>query len=166
MKKLLFVLALAASTLTFKQADAQLRVSLNFNIGNQPAWGPTGYDRADYYYLPDIDTYYSVNNHDYVYNNGGQWIHSGSLPARYSNYDLYNGYKVVVNEPNPWLHAATYRTKYAGYRDRRGQAVIRDSRDNKYRNHWNGPGNNGRGNAYGHDRDHGRGHDDHGRGHH
>ena len=174
MKKFLFVAALAASILTFSKADAQLRVSLNLNIGNQPAWGPTGYDRADYYYLPDIDTYYSVNNHDYVYNNGGQWIHSGALPPRYANYNLYNGYKVVVNEPNPWLRANTYRTKYSGYRGRQGQQVIRDSRDNKYANHWNGDnrGNNGRGNGNGrgNDRgngrgnDRGRGHDDRGHG--
>lgn len=174
MKKLLFVAVLVTSIFTVKLADAQFRINLNLNIGNQPAWGPTGYDHAEYYYLPDIDTYYSVNNHDYIYNSGNQWIHSGSLPPRYSNYDLYNGYKVVVNEANPWNRAGVYRTKYSGYKGRRGQAVIRDSRDNRYQNHWNGDnrGNNGRGNNgrsdnrsnNGRGNDRGRGADDRGRG--
>lgn len=164
MKRIIFVVALLVSSLTVKLADAQFRISLNLNIGSQPDWGPVGYDHAEYYYMPDIDAYYSVPTHEFVYLNGNTWVHTTSLPARYSNYDLYNGYKVVVNEPNPWNHAATYRAKYASYRGRRGQTVIRDSRDNKYRNHWH---DNGRGNGRGNGRDdnRGRGHEDRGHGH-
>jgi len=29
------------------------------NIGDQACLGTDGYDRADYYYIPDIDSYYS-----------------------------------------------------------------------------------------------------------
>lgn len=177
MKRIILAVAILLGCLTFKSADAQLRISLGLNIGSQPDWGPVGYDHASYYYMPDIDTYYDVSNHQYVYFQNNAWIHAGALPARYGNYDLYSGYKVVVNDRNPWERAATYRTKYASYKGRRNQSVIRDSRDNKYRNHWNGKGpgrndhNNGRGNdnGRGHDNDrghdNGRGHDnDHGRG--
>lgn len=42
--------------------NAQIRISINANIVSQPVWGPTGYDYARYYYLPDIDAYYSIPN--------------------------------------------------------------------------------------------------------
>ena len=153
MKKIIFCAAILLSCLTYKTASAQIHISLGLNINSQPDWGPVGYDHADYYYMPDIDAYYDVPNHQYVYLQNNVWIHAASLPPRYANYDLYHGYKVVVNQRNPWEHAADFRAKYSGYKGRRDQQVIRDSHDKKYANHYKG--NNG------HD-DHGR--DDHGHG--
>ena len=147
-KNLLFAAALFIGSLSFHLANAQIHVSLGINIGSQPDWGPVGYDHADYYYMPDIDAYYDVNAHQYVYSNNNVWIHSASLPPRYSNYDVYHGYKVVVNDRTPWMHNDVYRKKYASFKGRRDQSVIRDSHDSKYRNHWKG----GRGG--GHDHDH------------
>jgi hypothetical protein len=141
MKKIIITAAIFLSCIAYKSADAQ--ISLSINIGSQPEWGPTGYDHADYYYMPDIDTYYDVPAHQYVYLENNTWVRRASLPSRYSNYNVYNGYKVVVNEPSPWTRATVYRTKYANYRGRTGQTIIRDSRDVKYRNHWAGNGNNG-----------------------
>lgn len=67
MKKLIltFALILTCSAYTMQ---AQ-RVSVNINIGSQPAWGPVGYDYVDYYYMPDIDCYYSVNQGLFFYMN-------------------------------------------------------------------------------------------------
>src|ERR1700749_4803012 len=134
MKKIIFCAAILFSCLTYKSAEAQFRINLGFNIGSQPEWGPVGYDHAEYYYMPDIDAYYDVPNHQYVYFQNNVWVHSGALPPRYANYDLYHGYKVVVNEHNPWEHAATYRTKYASFKGRHTQQAIRDNHDPKYRN--------------------------------
>jgi len=134
MKKIILTAAIFFSLLTVKQANAQ--ISLSINIGSQPEWGPVGYDHADYYYMPDIDTYYDVPAHQYVYLENNAWVRRASLPSRYSNYNVYNGYKVVVNERNPWTHNDVYRTKYASYRGRTGQTIIRDSRDARYTNHW------------------------------
>jgi len=142
MKKIIITAAIFFSCIAYKSAEAQ--ISLSINIGSQPEWGPVGYDHADYYYMPDIDTYYDVPAHQYVYLENNTWVRRASLPARYSNYNVYNGYKVVVNEPSPWTHATTYRTKYANYRGRTGQTIIRDSRDVKYRNHWSNNNNNNR----------------------
>ncbi len=136
MKRIILVVAILVGCSMFKTADAQLRISLGLNIGSQPDWGPTGYDHADYYYMPDIDSYYDVNAHQYVYLNNNVWIHSAALPARYSNYDVYHGYKVVVNQPSPWVHQDQIRTKYAAYKGRHDQTLIRDSKDVKYRNHY------------------------------
>ncbi|WP_374948112.1 hypothetical protein [Mucilaginibacter sp.] len=136
MKKIILTAALFVSLLTVKQANAQISFSLN--IGSQPEWGPVGYDHADYYYMPDIDSYYDVPAHQYVYLENNSWVRRAALPPRYSNYNVYNGYKVVVNERNPWLRNNVYRTKYASYRGRTGQTIIRDSRDAKYKKHWTG----------------------------
>ncbi|MDB5142483.1 MAG: hypothetical protein JWQ66_1196 [Mucilaginibacter sp.] len=157
MKKIfLFGAAILIGCLSFKSANAQLHVNVGINIGSQPEWGPVGYDRADYYYMPDIDAYYDVNAHQYVYSNNNVWIHSASLPPRYSNYDVYHGYKVVVNERTPWVHNDVYRTKYSSYRGQHNQSVIRDSHDSKYRNHWKG--DNDKRQSHGKDHDNGRDH--------
>ena len=152
------------SLVTFKQSNAQ--ISIHLNIGSQPAWGPTGYDYVDYYYMPDMDVYYNVPQRQFVYLEGNRWIFASSLPARYNGYNLYNSYKVVVNEPRPYLHADVYRARYAKYKGGRGprQVIIRDSHDQRYKN--NGPGNsdhqdNGNGKNKGHgngkEKDHGNG---------
>ncbi len=177
MKKLILLSCLVAGILGYhQQAAAQVGISVNINIGSQPVWGPTGYDYARYYYFPDIDAYYSIPNHQYIYFDGGRQVIATALPARF-NFDLYSGYKVVINEPRPYLHPEVCRAKYAQYRGWKGkQAIIRDSREERYyviKDHpmhgqWHGDDH--RENRGGHgDDDHGhdnRGHgnDDHGNG--
>src|SRR5689334_18182121 len=125
MKKLFLITALFfAALLSTKQSSAQVRVGVNINIGSQPVWGPTGYDYVQYYYLPDIDAYYYVPRHQFVYMNGSRWIFSSSLPPRYRDYDLYSGYKVVINEQRPYLRDNYYREQYSGYRGRHNTQVI------------------------------------------
>ena len=134
MKKLFLIFALFIGAMLYK-AEAQIHV--NVNIGNQPVWGPVGYDYVDYYYLPDLDVYYNVPRQQFVYFDFGRWIFAASLPSRFGRYDLFNTYKVVINERNPWLRNTYYRNQYRGYRGRQ-QSIIRDSRDQKYfviRNH-------------------------------
>ena len=113
-------------------SSAQVNANVNFNLDNQPAWGPTGYDYVEYYYLPDMDVYYYVPRHRYYYYNKGAWRYSTILPSRYSNYNFYNSYKVVLNEREPWRNSETYREKYSSYKGRHDQQPIRDSRDSRY----------------------------------
>ncbi|HTK21082.1 MAG TPA: hypothetical protein VL442_16280 [Mucilaginibacter sp.] len=170
MKKLVFTAAILVSCLSFKLAVAQVHLSVGVNIGAQPEWGPVGYDHVDYYYMPDIGAYYDIPAHQYIYLDNGVWIHRAYLPYRWRNYDVYHGYKVVVNRPNPWRYDADYRVRYAGYRGRRDQVIIRDSHEERYRNHWHdngrhegwdrGRGHGGEGNGHGRGHGHGHGHDD------
>jgi hypothetical protein len=164
MKKRLLVGIVSSILMLCTTMQSKAQISFHLNIGTQPVWGPEGYDQADYYYLPDIESYYSVSTHQFIYMNGGRWIYANNLPPRYANYDLYSGYKVVVNRPRPYLNFNQDRAQYARYRGYRGhQVVLRDSHNPKY---TRGPG---------HDRGHidnrpnpGRGQDDHldnGRGH-
>jgi hypothetical protein len=136
MKKIFFTAVILFSCFLFKSADAQVTVGVGVNIGSQPEWGPVGYSNVSYYYMPDIDAYYDVNAHQYIYLHNNAWVHVGYLPARYRNYDLYHGYKAVVNDRDPWLRNDEYRNRYASYRGRRDQEIIRNSQDARYRNHW------------------------------
>ena len=130
MKMKLFLVFLVLGATALNTSQAQFRV--NTNIGLQPVWGPVGYDHVENYYLPDIEAYYNVPEQRYTYLQNGKWITTGSLPPRFSTYNLYSGYKVVANEQRPYLHDNDYRAKYAQYRGRHDQQVIRDSRDEKY----------------------------------
>jgi uncharacterized membrane protein YgcG len=158
MKKMILSAAILLSCFVIKTASAQVSVSLGVNIGSQPAWGPVGYDYANYYYMPDIDTYYDVPTHQYVYLSNNVWVHRTYLPVRYRNYDLYHSYKVVINDRTPWVRHNVYRTQYASYRGRHDQVVIRNSRDTRYANYWRG--NHNRRVVYTHAR--GNGHFDNG----
>ncbi len=120
----------AASFITIA-GNAQ--ISLSINIGTQPAWGPTGYDHVDYYYLPDIGAYYYVPGQVYYFQNGNNWVSSATLPPRYRNFDLYHAHKVVINNVDkPYLRNANYVKQYASYRGRHDQTPIRDSKEPKY----------------------------------
>lgn len=132
MKKNLLI-ACVIGFMSFFANSSQAQISVNFNVGAQPLWGPVGYDRANYYYLPDVDTYYSVADRKYIYQNDGRWTFSNALPSRYSGYNLYNGYKVVMNTPKPYLSHETNRVKYAKYKGYKNkQKAIRYSNDSKY----------------------------------
>jgi len=123
------------------------QVSVNINIGSQPLWGPTGYDYVEYYYLPDIESYYHVPSRKFIYLNNGRWIFSAAKPPMFSNYDLYNGYKVVINSPKPYLQFKEQKVKYAKYKSNHSQMVILRSNDAKYhvvKGHPKHVGNNGK----------------------
>jgi hypothetical protein len=129
-----FLILIAAVLLTSAVAvNAQVSINISFNLDRQPIWGPTGYDHVDYYYLPDIDVYYNVQQSKYYYSDDrGRWMSGSSLPRRYRGFDLYHSYKVVVNEPEPYRNDAKYKDQYASYKGRHDQETIRDSRDSKY----------------------------------
>jgi hypothetical protein len=131
MKKICLLITIVAGFIIYTPASAQIRV--NINIGNQPTWGPVGYDHVDYYYLPDIETYYYVPTRQFIYFNNGRWIFSASLPYHYRNYNLYSGYKVVMNEPRPYENFYRHRSEYSRYRNYGGrQVIIRNSDDPRY----------------------------------
>jgi hypothetical protein len=113
-------------------APGSMRGSVGININDQPVWGPEGYDRADYYYIPDIDSYYSVSEHQYIYRDGSAWRHGVTLPSSYSGYDPYHSYKVVINENTPYQNHDIHQAKYSTYKGKKDQPVIRDSKDPKY----------------------------------
>lgn len=98
------------TTLILQDSQAQSK-SAN-NISNQPVWGPIGYELARFYYLPEIDMYYDVQQRNYIYQENKQWVYINHLPNRFRNYDLFKGYKVVLNSDNPFQKNASHISKY------------------------------------------------------
>lgn len=159
MNKLIISLLVLLSFSFSNKVEAQINV--NVNIGSMPAWGPVGYDYVDYYYLPDIDVYYHVAQHRFVYFERGRWIFAPALPPRCRNYDLYGGYKVVINEREPYRYHQKYHKMYAKYRGRHGQEVIRNSHDPRYFEIKEHPQHGNWKNKPGHGKGHGHGHGKH-----
>lgn len=127
------LIACLTGFLSLFAGSSEAQVSVNINIGSQPLWGPVGYDHVDYYYLPDVDTYYYVPKRQYIYLQNDRWIFSTALPSRFAGYNLYNGYKVVLNTPQPWLSYKTHKVKYARYKGYKAkQPAIRYSNNPKY----------------------------------
>lgn len=140
MKKILLAASVLVGVLFFGKAESQINISIN--IGSQPAWGPSGYNHVDYYYLPDINSYYNVNTAQFIYLQGNKWRYAKRLPNRYRHYDVYNSYKVVVNRPNPYQNNRLDVSNYSQYKGRHNsQPILRDSRGANYKNN-NGNGNN------------------------
>jgi len=112
MKKLLIISAIVGIVaVTSNQSHAQ--VSLNVNIGTQPAWVPAGYQNVDYYYLPEVHSYYYVPQRQFVYLNGNRWTRSRYLPGRYRGYNLHHGRKIVMYGNSPYRSYNTHRIRYA-----------------------------------------------------
>lgn len=130
MKKLFFLLAFLAAGLYSEKTFSQ--ITFRVNISSQPIWGPVGYDHVEYYYLPEIEAYYYVPRHKFIYFENGRWLTRSRLPFRYNNYDFYNARKIVVNEPRPYLRHREYRERYVQNQERSNQGIIRDSRESKY----------------------------------
>ena len=121
--------------------STQAQLSIRLNLGTPPQWGPSGYDQARYYYLPDIQCYYDVPNSMFIYYSGRRWIRSRNLPERYRDYDLYNGYKVVINDyrgNTPYYMFRDHRMKYPiGYRGEEQHAIRERYEDHRQRHEDN-----------------------------
>ena len=163
MKKLVFT-----SMLFMSVFFAQAQVSVNINVGTPPSWGPEGYDDSRYYYLPDIDVYYDVNQSQYIYDNNGRWARVNRLPAQYRQYDLYGGYKVVLDDYRgdaPYTYHTKHRANYPkGYhgkpqKNRGPKPEKQHKADNKQKpQKGNSKNNNSKGNSKGNsNKDHSHG---------
>ena len=113
----------------FFAGSTQAQISVRFNLGTPPAWGPAGYNDTRYYYLPDVEAYYDVQSSMFIYYEGRNWVHRSYLPGRYKNYDLYGGYKVAINSyhgDTPYANFKEYKSRYAKGRNREAQRNIGD----------------------------------------
>ena len=136
MKTCTLWILLWVGNMLFSPANAQVKLCVwcASNIDEQPDWGPTGYDFVYYYYMPEMEVYYYVPGHRFIYQKKVAWVTSPALPARYVAYELYRVYKVVINTDDtyPYLQHEANRMQYDGLKKRHDQPVIRDSRDLRY----------------------------------
>jgi hypothetical protein len=128
MKKIIICVTLCLFGAFFKNASAQFNTKTS-NIEEQPKWAPAGQDYAEYYFLPDIDTYYYVPRKQFIYQSGGYWTFSTSLPETHKGYNLYSANKVVINEPGAYRYFDQHKIKYGSSQS--NTAVQKDQPANK-----------------------------------
>jgi len=124
MKKLIIMSALVMGGLGVKTADAQIGIRVNLHFGGQPVYAPAPppvinepvYD--DYFYLPEVEAYYSVGERCYYYNDGERWISAAYLPGRYHDFDWRSARRYEVRTNRPYLRHDVYRGKFGGYVNR------------------------------------------------
>jgi hypothetical protein len=157
MKKSVILSAILFGSLVYNNANAQISVHIGFNVPARRVYVPAPppqpvevYDNDefddsdDYYYLPEVEAYYSIPRHCYYYQDGGRWISAAYLPGAYRNYDWRTSRRFEVRGRRPYMHHDEYRNKWGGGFNRDW-----NRRDNNYagrgfdnnRNQWN-RGNN------------------------
>jgi hypothetical protein len=121
MKKFVLAIIIAAGGLTTQVAAAQVGVNVGLRIGplvinvHKPIAPAVVYD--DFYYLPEVDAYYSVPERCYYYmDGGGSWVNAAYLPGRYHDYDWRTARRYEVRAQRPYANHEYYRNKYNGNR--------------------------------------------------
>jgi hypothetical protein len=120
MKKLILMSAIAVSGLMYQSANAQIHLGIHVNLGGPVVYTAPApvYEDADYYYLPDVEAYYSVSRHCYFYNDGYNWVSAAYLPGAYRDFDLANARRFEVHEARPYMHNEVYRQRFGGVEHR------------------------------------------------
>ncbi len=120
MKKLMILSAIVAGGFVSQNADAQIGFHISLHFGDtRPVYeAPAPVYNDQYYYLPEVEAYYSVREHCYYYNDGYNWVSAAYLPGAYRNYDWEHARRFAVNEPRPYLHNDVYRSRYGGVEHR------------------------------------------------
>ena len=128
------------------------QVAVNINVGKSPVWGPVGYSDVDYYYLPDVSSYYDIRASQFIFLNNGVWVRSNHLPNRYRNYDLYRGHKIILNNyhgSRPYNSYKHHKGKYPKrYKWNQQKSIGNRSYNHSNHNdngHKEGKGNKGHG---------------------
>lgn len=129
-------MAVAAGSFLYKSADAQVGLNVNLHLGGisahvvlaKPAPVMVAYPQDDYsddyYYLPEVEAYYSVPQHCYFYMDGNRWVSAAYLPGAYRNYNWQSLRHYEVRERHPYMHHNDFVNRFGGRRpgDDRGYA--------------------------------------------
>lgn len=143
MKRSVILSAILFGSLVYSSAQAQVSVHIGFNIPARRVYVPAPppqpvmvYDNDefddsdDYYYLPEVEAYYSIPRHCYYYQDGGRWISAAYLPGAYRNYDWRGAQRYEIRGRRPYMHHDQYRTRWGGNYNRNDWNWNR--RDNNY----------------------------------
>jgi hypothetical protein len=155
---------ITAGIILFAVSTTQAQVSINVNLGApavvvRPTWVPQNHVNVDFYYLPEIQSYYDVNASMYVYLNNGNWCRTRYVPVQYRNYNLNHAHRVALSGyhgSRPYAHYNNHKVKYDNrhnYNDRYVE-TRRYTKNNRYadnhRSYNKHDNHNDRGNHNGH----------------
>ena len=146
-KNTLYPMILILSLCAF-QTTINAQVAVNVNLGSPPVWAKTAPVEVQYYYLPDIETYYDVPSHRYIYLRNGSWYRSTSLPPRYKSYDLYHSRPIYLTDyrgNTPYTFYKEHKVKYKGngkWKRNGNDNGLHKGKDKGHDNGHNGKGKN------------------------
>ncbi len=136
MKKLAIISAIAMSGLFYNAANAQLGIHIGIRLFPHRIFVPrpvvvvqpqepvyqepvvsddSNNDDCDYYYLPDVGAYYSVNDQCYYYQDGDNWVSAAYLPGIYHDFDWRYARRFEIRQSRPYMHNDFYRNRYQGF---------------------------------------------------
>jgi len=82
-----------------------------------PVWAKAAPANVNYYYLPDLDTYYDVPAKRYIYMNNGTWVKRSTLPTWHKGYNMANSNPVYLTDykgRTPYKLYKVHKVKYKG----------------------------------------------------
>lgn len=110
------IILLTLSSWSLKAVAQRVEIQASIEL---PSWAPYygNPQLVRYYYLPDIECYYDVRNHEFIYMEDGEWMFGRSLPRIYSWFDLNNCFIVALDARviEPWRHFHYYVAHYPRY---------------------------------------------------
>ena len=68
-----------------------------------------------YYYFPNLEAYFDLQEKVYLYKEEGEWLEAAELPTNYGGYSLYNKVRVTIEDydgDEPYLFLATHKKLY------------------------------------------------------
>jgi hypothetical protein len=161
MKKSVILSAILLSSLVYTSAEAQISVHIGLNLpvrrvivaAPQPVetiYDDDFDDSDDYYYLPEVEAYYSIPLGRYFYMDGPRWISAAYLPGAYRSYDWRTARRFEVRGRRPYMNHDMYRNKWGGNPNRgdwsRGGYAARGNNNRNYGYNQPNRNNDGRGN--------------------
>jgi hypothetical protein len=135
----LFLVVASISIFNF----AQSQIDVNINLGKPPVWGPV-VTTEEYYFLPDINSYYDIRQSQFIYLNNGVWIRNKSLPKRFRSYNLNAGNVIIIDDyrgRSPYSKYKFHKTKYFKENKKSDKVLIIDQKNDNGNNGRNGNGN-------------------------
>ena len=121
MKKLILMSAIVLGGLGIQTANAQLGIRINLNLGTRPVYVPAQQPEVvynDYYYLPEVEAYYSVGENCYYYQDGERWIAAAYLPGRYHDFNWRTARRFEIHSNRPFMNHNVYRGRFGGFANR------------------------------------------------
>lgn len=147
MKKSVILSAILFSGFVYNTAKAQVSIHVGFNTPVRHVYVPapqpveTVYDddfdnSDDYYYLPEVEAYFSISLNRYFYYDDNRWVSAAYLPGAYRNYDWRTARRFEVRGRRPYMNHDVYRGRWGGntYRDWKRSNNNYAGRNNRYDN--------------------------------
>lgn len=130
------IILFAASTASHAQLSVNVNIGAPAVVVRSAAWVPQNHAGVDFYYLPEIESYYDVNAGLYVYLNNGNWCRTRYVPAQYRDYDLVHARRIALSGycgSRPYTYYNNHNVRYYDNRNyNRGYVEGRRYNNDRY----------------------------------